>query len=88
MTAETSYIHINWTRYDVTFCRLNLCPTCERDRRMLGQHQEWYGTAWTCLGCGDRWSDGEMHERPFMPGWRQQHIRHARKILESIGLQA
>ncbi len=70
------------------FCALNTCPTCERPRRMLGQFAEWYGTTWTCLGCGDRWMDGECGERPFARGWRQQSIRHARAILERMGLQA
>ena len=81
-------IHINWTRYSETFCRVNNCPTCERQRRMLGQFSEWYGTTLTCCGCGDQWTDGEMHERPFEPGWRQSNIRRARKVLDSIGVQA
>lgn len=80
-------IHISYTRYSETFCQLNRCPTCERDRRMLGQHQEWYGTTWTCLGCGDQWADGYRAERPFEPGWRQYRIRKARAALAEIGLQ-
>jgi len=82
------YVHINWTRYSETFCQLNHCPTCERDRRMLGQFQEWYGTTWTCAGCGDRWTDGEMHERPFQPRWRRKNIEYARKVLSEIGVSA
>lgn len=71
------------------FCHVNECPTCERPRRMLGSHAEWYGTTWTCVGCGDQWSDdGYRHDRPFAPGWRQQRIRHARKKLATIGVQA
>lgn len=82
-------IHINHTRYDSTFCAVNHCPTCDRPRRMLGQHQEWYGTTWTCAGCGDQWSgDGELFERPFAPGWRKQRVERARRVLESIGVQA
>jgi hypothetical protein len=82
------YIHINWTRYSETWCAVNECPTCERQRRMLAQFQEWYGTTWTCAGCGDRWSEGEQHARPFVPGWRRENIEHARKTLAGIGVQA
>lgn len=81
-------LHINWTRYSDTFCMLNYCPTCERPRRMLGQFQEWYGTTWTCCGCGDRWTDNEPHDRPFCPGWRRANIERARAVLASIGIQA
>jgi hypothetical protein len=81
-------VHINFTRYTETVCQLNRCPTCQRDRRMLGQFQEWYGMTWTCLGCGEQWQDGEHGGREFRPGWRQENIRHARKVLESIGAQA
>lgn len=82
-----SYIHIHAPQ-QTYFCALNRCPVCERDRRMLGAFAEWYGTTWTCLGCGDQWSDGERHERPFAPGWRRQAIEYARTKLQSIGLQA
>lgn len=81
-------VHINWTRYSQTECRLHRCPTCERDRRFLAQFQEWYGWTMTCCGCGDVWTDGEPHPRPFARGWRQDNIRRARTVLESIGAQA
>lgn len=83
-----SDLHINWTRFSEVFCRVNHCPTCERQRRMLAQFQEWYGTTWTCAGCGEQWSDGEMHERPFCPGWRRENIEYARRELAAIGVQA
>ena len=67
---------------------LTLDLSRKRDRRMLGQFQEWYGTTWTCAGCGERWTDGEQHERPFVPGWRAEHIRHARAQLAQIGIAA
>lgn len=70
------------------FAAVNDCPTCQRPRRMLGEHAEWYGTTWTCAGCGDAWSDGEMHERPFSPGWRAQSIQRARARLADLGVQA
>jgi hypothetical protein len=55
---------------------------------MLGQFQEWYGMTWTCCGCGETWTDGEQHERPFVPGWRKSNIEYARRVLGTIGLQA
>jgi hypothetical protein len=81
-------IHINYTRFSETWCAVNWCPTCERPRRMLAQFQEWYGTHWTCAGCGDSWQEGERLERPFCPGWRRQSIERARKVLATIGVQA
>jgi hypothetical protein len=82
-----TYIHINRPKTE-SFCALNHCPVCERPRRMLGQFAEWYGTTWTCCGCGDEWQDGEMLERPFAPGWRKRNVEHARRKLAEIGLQA
>jgi hypothetical protein len=81
-------IHINFARYSKTFCAVNECPTCERPRRMLAQFQEWYGTTWTCVGCGDKWTDGERHERPFAPEWRKENIGAARERLAGIGVLA
>lgn len=69
-------------------CHVNHCPTCDRPRRMLGSFAEWYGITLTCTGCGDMWSDGYRHERPFAPGWRRQNIEHARRKLATIGVQA
>jgi hypothetical protein len=80
-------VHINAPRGRY-FAAVNECPTCERPRRMLGWHVEWYGTTWTCAGCGDQWQDGERLERPFAPGWRQRNARHAREHLASVGVQA
>lgn len=64
------------------------CPTCERDRRMLGWYADWYGTRWTCSGCGDSWADGEREGRPFAPGWRRKSVEHARAGLAKLGVQA
>jgi hypothetical protein len=55
---------------------------------MLAQFQEWYGTTWTCAGCGDSWQDVERLERPFKPGWRRESIERARRVLASIGVPA
>ncbi len=82
-----TYVHINRPEVELS-CQLNDCPTCERPRRMFGSFAEWYGTTWTCAGCGDQWSDGERHERPFAPGWRRRSVEYARKQLASIGARA
>ena len=55
------------------------CPTCERRRWFLASHAIWYGTTLTCLGCGDTWTDGERHERPFAPAWRERSIAAAKR---------
>ena len=83
-----SNLHINWTRYTASFCGVNICPTCQRPRRMLAQFQDWYGTTWTCAGCGDQWQDGERLERPFEPGWRRRSIEYARRELAKLGIPA
>lgn len=49
------------------------CPTCGSEQRMAGHLQLWYGQTITCLGCGDMWTDGEMHPRPFKPRWRAEN---------------
>ena len=82
-----SHVHIHCPPTTL-FCGVNECPTCQRQRRMLGAFAEWYGTTWTCAGCGDSWADGEQLERPFARGWRQRSIRHARRQLATIGVQA
>ena len=56
------------------------CPTCKTKRRMLARYQEWYGTTFICLTCGDGWQDdGERLERPFARGWRVESVRRARE---------
>lgn len=60
--------------------RIAHCPTCKRRRRFAGLDAVWYGTLWTCCGCGDRWEDGEMLERPFQRGWRTRSIARAREV--------
>lgn len=82
-----TYIHINRPRTTYS-CMVNACPTCERQRRMLGAYQDWYGITWTCAGCGDQWQDGERLERQFSPSWRQRNILYARERLAAIGVQA
>lgn len=62
----------------VAIRRVLKCPTCDRRRRMAGHLALWYGATLTCLGCGDMWTDGEMHPRPFKPRWRAENIAAAR----------
>lgn len=58
---------------------MHKCPECTRLRPFAGFYQEWYGTTWTCLGCGDSFADGQRLDRPFMRGWRQKAIASGRK---------
>lgn len=53
------------------------CPTCGTRERFAGYDQPWYGPTLTCLGCGDRFSDGERLPRPFKPRWRRESIAEA-----------
>lgn len=55
------------------------CPVCGSDQRMAGFLQLWYGQTITCLGCGDMWTDGEMHPRPFKPRWRAENTAKAQQ---------
>lgn len=76
-----SIIHVNRTgRTMLALRRRRRCPTCAARRTFVVEYpaSPWYGATWTCLGCGDMWSDGERHERPFRPGWRPQRIAHAK----------
>jgi hypothetical protein len=57
--------------------RIRFCPTEGKRRRFYSRFQHWYGWESYCLGCGDRWQDGEMGERPFARAWRKEAIaRH------------
>jgi len=65
--------------------RIANCPVCERPRQFAGSDAAWYGTTWSCCGCGDSWTDGEMHPRPFARGWRKKAITEARRTwIEAI----
>lgn len=65
--------------------RIAHCPTCKRRRRFAGLDAPWYGVTWACCGCGDSWTDGEMHPRPFKPRWRAQAIARARQVWQDAG---
>lgn len=56
------------------------CPMCECITEMVRRFDGWYGTSSMCCRCGDSWSDGELHERPFARGWRARAIRQHRAL--------
>jgi hypothetical protein len=60
--------------------RVRDCPTCKRRRRFVlaVDDNPYYGSIWTCCGCGDSWSDGERMPRPFARGWRARAIAKAK----------
>lgn len=55
------------------------CPTCQCRTFFTRFYTPWYGWDSTCLKCGDSWADDEMHDRPFLRGWRQKSIGGAKK---------
>lgn len=61
------------------------CPICKAKRRMVSRDAVWYGATVTCCGCGDSWTDGERHERPFKRGWRKDEITKAKKAWDAAG---
>lgn len=66
--------------------RILHCPTCKQRRRMAGHDGgPWYGPTLTCLGCGDTWTCGEMHDRPFQRGWRAKSIAAAKRAWARAG---
>jgi hypothetical protein len=60
--------------------RIQHCPTEDAPRRMVGGFAPWYGWTIHCLGCGDRWQDGERGERPFERGWKPKAIKYAETL--------
>lgn len=66
--------------------RILACPTCKQRRRMAGiDGGPWYGPTLTCLGCGDSWTCGEMHDRPFARAWRVKSVAAAKRAWERAG---
>jgi hypothetical protein len=60
--------------------RVGHCSTCDAVQRFAGRDQAWCGVTWTCCGCGDMWTDGHRHERPFRRGWRKENIATAERL--------
>lgn len=83
-----NFVHIRAPEPVEEWCQVNLCPTCERPRRMFVRYLEWYGATVTCAGCGEEWQDGYRSDRPFMPGWRRKNIQLAIRSLARIGVKA
>jgi hypothetical protein len=68
--------------------RIGFCPIEGRRRRFYVRFQHWYGAEWHCLGCGDRWQDGELGSRPFMRGWRKEAIARAKRDWAGVTVSA
>lgn len=67
--------------------RLIYCPVCERRRRFVQVWGGvWYSDTLQCVACGDSWSDGELHERPFARGWRKKAIAKARHLYYTVAV--
>lgn len=64
--------------------RIHYCPTEDRKRRFWVTGASYYGTTWHCLGCGDRWQDGERGYRPYARGWREKAIAEYREAWSRI----
>lgn len=56
------------------------CPMCECITEMVTRDGGWWGREVMCCRCGDSWQDGELHERPFAPRWRQKAIAEHRRL--------
>ena len=81
-------IAICGSRYIEVRMPVEQCETCGRRRRMLRTTEEWYGTYWTCLTCGDTWhSDEGRMERPFMRGWREHSVERAKAFWRRHGVK-
>lgn len=65
--------------------RIASCPICRSKRRFVGREAVWYGITWSCCGCGDSWTDGELHPRPFCRGWRAEAIARAKRMWDEAG---
>ena len=53
-------------------------PHCKGQRAVYTWDGAYYGYTGYCE-CGDAWSDGYLHERPFRRGWRQEAQREFEK---------
>jgi hypothetical protein len=66
----------------VAYRRLvRVCPVCGERRRIVAAYDAspYYAPSFTCCGCGDSWSDGELRPRPFARGWREEAKKKARR---------
>lgn len=68
--------------------RIAMCPVEHKRRRIYCRFQHWYGWEMYCLGCGDRWADGELGSRPFMRGWRKEAIARHKRYWNGVTVSA
>jgi hypothetical protein len=61
------------------------CPTCATVTRHAVREYGWYDPTLTCCECGDSWSGGVRHERPFRRGWRKDAIARAEQAWAAAG---
>lgn len=80
---DTPYIHIYAPAPTESCIRYCHCPICKRKRWFLHYFYEWHGSDDICLGCGDRWSDGELGERGRGRYWRRDAIASAKRYWRS-----
>jgi hypothetical protein len=73
-------LHIHAPQPDQVKIRMTRCPVCERSSPFVVAHTPWYGFTATCLRCGDKWTDGKRHDRPFAPRWRRSNINAAKTL--------
>jgi hypothetical protein len=77
----------------VIICRFNKgyarcdkakCWNCNSTKAVAHMTTNPYlGDIFTCVECGDKWSDGEGWGRPFRRGWRRESIKEARAIWDA-----
>ena len=83
-----SVLHVSFCRVDDAQISIYNCPTCKKRTRFFCTYQEWYGWRDTCLSCGEQWNEeGEMAERPFCRGWRQDNIMSAYRQMAQRQIQ-
>lgn len=62
-------------RKEIRYCPMDMCRT-----EMAVRYEPYYGITMYCCRCGDAWTDGELHERPFQRGWRDRAVRDHRRL--------
>lgn len=65
-------------------CEQIQCWNCKAKKSVAHMSTNPYlGSIFTCVECGDKWSDGEQWSRPFKRGWRQASIKQAQAIWDA-----
>jgi len=62
--------------------RILLCSTCGTRRRFWARYYEDHPAIFTCLTCGDIWSEGERMPRPRCRGWRERNVAEAKRRMK------